>query len=143
MEGIGLWQKYLYLMAYGVPSTTPEQDAASKFMQWDPEHPENAPHPPGYRSGSMIHVYARQAGFDPDNVVKRGGMDVFASREERKFHAGNMMARLEEGGHRDKFKKVGASDEMVDAMLRDWKVWAEDPDGWFAIAQCEVVCWNS
>ncbi len=36
----------------------------------------------------------------------------------------------------DKYKGLGASEEEVEVILRDLKVWGEDVDGWFAVCNC-------
>ena len=51
-----------------------------------------------------------------------------------------MVGRIEEGGHREKYLKLGASEEEVDTIVRDWKTWMEDGDAWWGMFNCEVVC---
>jgi hypothetical protein len=59
-----------------------------------------------------------------------------------KFYAGNLIGRVENAGWREKFMKLGATEEEVDAVISDLKKWEEDVDGWHAIMQCETICWN-
>ena len=58
----------------------------------------------------------------------------------RKQYAANIVARFEKGGFREKWIGLGASDEDIDAVIRDAKAWAADEDGWFAILQNELIC---
>jgi hypothetical protein len=58
------------------------------------------------------------------------------------FYAGNMVGRIEKAGWRDKFLGMGASEEDIQTIVDDLKKWADDVDGWYAIMQCEVTCWN-
>jgi hypothetical protein len=37
---------------------------------------------------------------------------------------------------------LGATEEDVDMMVRDLKVWRDDVDGWYSIMNCEVVCFK-
>ena len=67
-------------------------------------------------------------------------MDVNANPEQKERYGSIMIRRIEKGGHRDAYLKIGASGEEVDMMIRDWKRWIEDVDGWMCIVNCEVVC---
>ncbi|KAL5396699.1 hypothetical protein PMIN06_001774 [Paraphaeosphaeria minitans] len=104
------------------------------------------PHLPPYgrehRSGSMVHVWARQAGFDPLKIEKSARVTMYSTPEERKAYAGHMIARMEQGGHRQKYEALGASKEDVDLMVKDLERWREDPDGVHHIVQYEVVAWK-
>ncbi|KAJ4355981.1 uncharacterized protein N0V89_004006 [Didymosphaeria variabile] len=104
--------------------------------------PQYPPHGPEHRSGSMIHVWAREAGFDPLKVEKSARVTMYTTPEERKVYAENMIARMEQGGHRQKYMDLGASREDVDLMVRDMERWRDDPDGVHHIVQYEVVAWK-
>lgn len=128
LTGLQLFHKYLWILVHG-PPVPPSS------------YPDNVPHPLNHRSGSMIHVWARQAGFAHDRIVKKASVQVIATPEERKFKAGIMVARIEEGGHRAKFLEIGATHEEIDEIVKGWTEWERDVDGWYAIVNCEVVCW--
>ncbi|OAG04993.1 HbrB-domain-containing protein [Paraphaeosphaeria sporulosa] len=98
--------------------------------------PHLPPHGPDHRSGSMIHVWAREAGFDPLKIEKSARVTMYSTPEERKVYAGHMIARMEQGGHRQKYEALGASKEDVDLMVRDLERWREDPDGVHHIVHC-------
>jgi hypothetical protein len=64
---------------------------------------------------------------------------VMATPEKREFLADNMIARIEKAGHRVKFVKLGATDEEVDGIVKDLRLWKNDKDGWYAVMNCEVI----
>jgi SAM-dependent methyltransferase len=70
LRGLQLFNKYLYLMVMG-------------DIGVDTEHPDNAPFKEGHRSGSLVHVWAREAGFDPLKIVKGAKVTMYGTREER------------------------------------------------------------
>jgi len=150
LQGLQLFNKYLYRMVMGNIGS-------------DAVHPDNAPFEDGHRSGSLVHVWAREAGFDPLRMVKGARTTVYGTLEERmycrvfyfclddmlmvcvnlgKFHAGGFVGRIENAGWREKFVELGASEEEVDTVVSDLKKWEEDVDGWHAIVQCETICWK-
>lgn len=94
---------------------------------------------PNHRSGSRIQAWAREAGFDPDKIVKGASADVHATPEKRHRLARIMVERIKQGGHREKYVKLGASEE-VNTIVGDWKKWVDDPDAWWCVINCEVVC---
>ncbi|KAF2017451.1 S-adenosyl-L-methionine-dependent methyltransferase [Aaosphaeria arxii CBS 175.79] len=129
LPGLQLYDRYMYEQVIGaLPSV------ASK------EHPQNPPHAPGHRAGILIHVWAREAGFEVQKMVKGAGVELKATEDERKRHAENLIGRFERGEHREKWKRLGASDEDIDTVIRDVKAWRDDVDGWYAILQGQVIC---
>ncbi|PSN63690.1 putative ubiE/COQ5 methyltransferase [Corynespora cassiicola Philippines] len=126
LPGLALWNKYTWELLYG---------------KSEREHPDQPPQPEGHRSGSLVHKWAREAGFGVGGMVKGAGVELHASEEERRFYRDIMVGRIEEGGHREKYMKLGATKEQVDMMVADFKRWADDVDGWHAVLQCEVVCY--
>lgn len=134
--GLQLYHKYLWLLVHGPPATPPSLSSSSDPLL------SIATYPPNHRSGSHIHVWARQAGFDPARITKGASVQVLGTPEERSVRANVVVGRIEEGGHREKFLGVGASAEEVDEIVRGWRAWGENVDGWFASVDCEVVCWK-
>lgn len=63
-----------------------------------------------------------------------------ATQEKRDFLGGVMIARIEKGGHRAKFAQLGATDEDVDAIVRDLRHWKDDKGDWYAVMNWEFVC---
>jgi ubiquinone/menaquinone biosynthesis C-methylase UbiE len=138
LPGLQVFHKYLWLLIHGpLPSSTSTfQDTTLNMQQ-----PYNSPHPPNNRAGSRIHVWARLAGFNPERIIKEASVQVTATQDKRNFLAGNMISRIEVAGHRAKFVRLGATVEEVDAIVRDLKAWKDDEDGWYAVMNCEVICY--
>ncbi|OAL04676.1 S-adenosyl-L-methionine-dependent methyltransferase [Phaeosphaeriaceae sp. SRC1lsM3a] len=137
LEGMQLFQKYLWLMVHG--SVSPSNPSA-RFLTPDPNRPYNSPHPSNHRSGSLVHVWAREAGFDPEKMVKGASVESGSTKEKRDVFADNMLARFESAGWREKWAKLGASEEEIETVVRDLKKWKEDVDSWYAITNAETVC---
>jgi SAM-dependent methyltransferase len=134
LPGLQVFHKYLWLLIHGpFPSSTENGD-------FNPEQPWNVPHPPNNRAGSRIHVWAREAGFDPDRIIKDASVTVMATQEKRDFLADVMIARIEKAGHREKFVKLGATDVEINGIVKDLRLWKDDKDGWYAVMNCEVIC---
>lgn len=129
LPGLLLFHKYLWIMVHG---PVPEG--------WDPQRPDVHPHPPNHRTGSRVHVWAREAGFDPGKIIKGASADVHATPEKRERLGRIMVGRIEEGGHREKYIKLGATEEEIDTIVSDWERWVEDVDAWWGMFNCEVVC---
>jgi ubiquinone/menaquinone biosynthesis C-methylase UbiE len=131
LPGLFVLHKYLWMLIHGPLPAEGEFDTG---------RPYNAPHPPNHRAGSRIHVWAREAGFEPEKIVKDASVQIIATQEKRKFLAGVMVRRIEDAGQRGKFMDLGATEDDVDGMVRDLKAWRDDVDGWYSIMNCEVVC---
>ncbi|KAJ4369064.1 hypothetical protein N0V83_006147 [Neocucurbitaria cava] len=147
LPGLQIFHKYLWLMIHGPPSpanwssSSPSASAASTATP-DEAFLIIAPHPPNHRSGSRIHVWAREAGFDPAKITKAASAQVYSTADEKKFLAGVMAGRIEQGGHRKKYLELGASEEEVDEIVKGWREWEKDVDGWFTGVNCEVLSWK-
>jgi ubiquinone/menaquinone biosynthesis C-methylase UbiE len=137
LPGLQVFHKYLWMLIHG---PLPMLDPAATSSSFNPEQPCNIPHPPNNRAGSRIHVWARLAGFDPDRIVKDASVQVMATQEKRDFLAEVMIARIEKAGHREKFVQLGATEEDIDTIVRDLRHWKGDKDGWYAVMNCEVIC---
>lgn len=126
-RGLQLQNKYLYEMVMG---------------KSDREQPDNPPYGPNHRSGSLVHIWARQAGFDPLKITKDARVQLYATPEDRALFAGMMVGRIEHAGHKEKYLKLGATEEEIRCIVEDFKKWAEDVDGWSAMLHCETICRN-
>lgn len=129
LAGLQMQEKYMYSMV--VLGQAPEAG-----------HDLYPPYGPKHRGGSRVHVWAREAGFDGSRIEKSARVTVHSTREEREGWAGTLIARIEQGGHRQKYKEVGATDEEVDMIVRDVTRWKSDVDGMFWIVQFEVLAWK-
>ncbi|KAF2462967.1 methyltransferase type 11 [Lindgomyces ingoldianus] len=126
LPGLQLWDKYLYNLT---------------IVKTDRQHPMSAPHELGHRAGCLLPAWAREAGCDPEKMVKGAATTVYATMEERRRFSEGLSGRIENAGMGGKFRGLGASEEEVGAMVRDLKAWAEEVDGWFGILQVQVICW--
>ncbi|OCK76894.1 putative ubiE/COQ5 methyltransferase [Lepidopterella palustris CBS 459.81] len=95
---------------------------------------------PVYRNGSMMHAWARKAGFDPDKIMKGASTTVYASEEERKWWGMLHAERVEMSDVGRKFREAGASDSELVQMVEALREWGNDVDGWYALMQCEIIC---
>jgi SAM-dependent methyltransferase len=125
LPGIQLFTKYLYEMVHGQSTSY--------------DHPDNPPHPPNTRTGSLIHVWGRDVGFEPGKMVKGAKAVVTATEEDRRALTEPMIERMLTGGTGKKFIERGASQEDVEIIVRDFKKWIEDVDGWSCFVHCEVI----
>jgi SAM-dependent methyltransferase len=120
LPGLELKNKYMYGLLHGLV-------------------PQSPPYGAGHRSGSMVHVWARQAGFDGLKIEKSARVTMYSTPEERAVYAGNMIARIEQGGHRERYQRLGATEQEVDVMVHDLGKWRDDVDAVHHIVQYEVV----
>jgi SAM-dependent methyltransferase len=89
-DGLQLFYRYFYQMIHG--------PVAKEAL-----HPDQPPFAPGHRGGSLVHVWAREAGFDPKKVQKGGRMQIHSTEEERRFFGGIMAERIVGAGHGEKY----------------------------------------
>ena len=86
-----------------------------------------------------MHVWGREAGFEPERMIKGARAVVGATEEERRAFAEPMIGRILTGGTGEKFMQMGASSEQVQIIVEDFRKWMEDVDGWFCAVNCEVI----
>ncbi|KAF1996206.1 hypothetical protein P154DRAFT_580134 [Amniculicola lignicola CBS 123094] len=104
LHGLQLSDKYIYDSVIQ-PSTIPR--------------PGSPPHPPNTRTGSMIHVWMREAGFDVEKVVKGAGTEVHPSKEARRRWVDAGIGRLVDEGVRKRYVDLGATGEALEFVVRD------------------------
>lgn len=96
------------------------------------------PHP-----GRMLHVWAKEAGFERERVKTGAGTWCFSTPEEREYWGGSMEERMRSSGFaRDALRDGFASAEDLDGMARAWRAFVEDDDAWFGLLHGEVLCWK-
>lgn len=89
-NGLQLFHRYFYQMINGKAPASVAQ-------------PDQAPFAPAHHGGSMVHVHAREAGFDASKIEKGGKVTVYGTESERRAYATIMINRIEEGGHGQKY----------------------------------------
>lgn len=94
------------------------------------------PHP-----GARIHVWARKAGFAPDDVKCSTGSWCFQTREEREAWGGNFAERAV-GSPLSKVavEKGYATEDFFERMRAVWMEWVENENGWYGILHGEILC---
>jgi len=91
--------------------------------------------------GSWIHVWAREAGFQREEIECSAGTWCFSTPEERAWWSGSFADRViksdfarfaVQGGHCKK--------EDLEHISKAWRDWGADEDGWFLIAHGQIIC---
>jgi ubiquinone/menaquinone biosynthesis C-methylase UbiE len=124
-RGLQLWDKYLYSTIFG--------------NEEGREHPMSLPHLKGYRGGSLLHVWAREAGFDPEKMQKGVGSQGYTTRRQRDWFVDIYSKRLENEDTRRRMKECGATEDELGEMLRGLEAWGRDVDGWVSILHGELI----
>ena len=94
---------------------------------------------PGLSAARGMHTWAGKAGFERQKMDIGAGAMVYSTPEERRWWGGVHVDRIR-GDAGDKMRDLGLL-SAVDSedMVRDFQQWSEEPDGWYAALQCEVV----
>ena len=96
------------------------------------------PHP-----GRMIHVWAREAGFDSGSVKRSAGAWCFGSDGERAYWGGSMEERARSSGFAKNVVEEGfAEPGDLEVIARGWRQFVEDEDAWFGLLHGEILCWK-
>lgn len=98
------------------------------------------------RAGRRLHVWAKEAGFKPEEVVKvQAGTFCYgqASPEERAWWGGLWAERVgtypESGFAKTVVDKGFGTKEQITAISEAWKRWSKHEDAYFAMIHGEVI----
>lgn len=92
-------------------------------------------------AGRQVHVWAREAGFDPAQITTSASTWCFRTKEEREYWGGSMGGRAVEGGIPATAIANGfATREDLERMSQAWKDWVENEEGWLALLHGEILC---
>ncbi len=92
-------------------------------------------------AGSRIHVWAREAGFDPALITTTAGTWCFHTPEERAYWGESRAQRVLDPGYASSAIEGGfATQEDLERLSQAWKEWAANEDAWFAILHGEMLC---
>ena len=116
----------------------PELSGVQRFM--DALNADVVKHGGSSKAGRQLHVWAREAGFKTDKIVKSFGVNGYATQEIRDLLAGGFIDRLKDSQTRENFLSTGNSENDLDDMGRDLDSWRADPDGWQFTPQSEILC---
>ena len=93
--------------------------------------------------GRMIHVWACEAGFERERVVRSTGSWCFSSPEERRYWGGSMGERARSSGFAKGAVEEGfANVEDLERIADGWRAFVEDEDGWFGLLHGQSLCWK-
>lgn len=91
--------------------------------------------------GRFIHVWAREAGFSPDQVKAGAGAWCFSSPEERAYWGGSMEERARDSGLARLAVEAGlATRDDLEGMAEGWREFIGNENGWFSVLNGEIVC---
>ena len=92
-------------------------------------------------AGRRLHVWARQAGFDPGNLTASAGTWCYHSSQERAWWSGLWADRTVASSFAESALRSGnATREDLDRIAAIWREWGGQEDGWFAILHGELLC---
>ncbi|KAL3493361.1 UbiE/COQ5 methyltransferase [Aspergillus germanicus] len=97
------------------------------------------PHP-----GNMMHVWAREAGFDSERVQRSAGAWCFSSPEQREYWGEGMARRMEGSGFVDEVvaQEGEGRREELERIVKGWREWVAEKDGWFGVLHGEMLCFK-
>ncbi|KAF7790764.1 hypothetical protein EIP86_001721 [Pleurotus ostreatoroseus] len=85
-------------------------------------------------AGRQLHVWAREAGFDPAQMTTSVGTWCFRTKEEREYWGGAWKNRVLSGSFATSALSKGfATQEDLERMSQAWKDWVACDDGWFGV----------
>ncbi|WP_433829025.1 class I SAM-dependent methyltransferase [Actinoplanes sp. CA-015351] len=90
-------------------------------------------------AGRRMLAWARAAGFT--DVTATASVWGFATDEDRQWWGGMWADRILKSDMAETALRTGAATESDLRRISDgWRVWADDPDGFFAIPHGEIIC---
>lgn len=103
--------------------------------------------------GPAMPALLRAAGFDVDGDGGGGaegsgarigaGTTVYSGPEGRRFLAGGLLGRLEEGDpYRRSWVEAGISEAEIEETRAALREWVETEDAWYVAVQSEVLAWK-
>ena len=91
-------------------------------------------------AGRRLHVWAKQAGFDPAGISCSSSTWCHYTPEQRAWWGNLWAERILASKFASNAKKYGlADDETLKKHADTWKTWAADDDGWFSLTHGEII----
>jgi ubiquinone/menaquinone biosynthesis C-methylase UbiE len=103
-----------------------------------------APGAQGFGAGRRLHVWAKEAGFDPAKMQVGTGGTTYAAPELASWWGGTHIGRLQ-GEVGQKWLSEGRVVEGqadINAMIDGLRTWKDDPTAWYTTVQGEVIAWK-
>jgi ubiquinone/menaquinone biosynthesis C-methylase UbiE len=98
----------------------------------------------GWGAGRRLHVWAKEAGFDPAKMQVGTGGTTYAAPDLARWWGGTHIDRLkgEVGQKWLKEGRVVKRQADIDAMIDGLAVFSDDPTAWYTTLQGEVIAWK-
>ncbi|GJE88048.1 UbiE family methyltransferase [Phanerochaete sordida] len=92
-------------------------------------------------AGRFLHVWAREAGFDPAQVTCSASTWTYHTPEERAWLGGVWAERTLHSNFAPTAIKGGfATQEELEQVSQTWRNWEADQDGWLTMMHGEIIC---
>lgn len=91
-------------------------------------------------AGRRLHVWARQAGFEPSKMSKSASLQSFIDFEGVKWWGEMWEERIRATEFRQRALESGkATEAELDDIAEGWKQWHESEDAWFTYTHGELI----
>lgn len=92
------------------------------------------------RAGRHLHVWSREAGFDPAHVSVSASTWCFRTRSERAIRAGHFIGMVEDSEYTSTAVRKGyAGSDELKKMGQGRKDWVEDEKGLAVVTHVEIL----
>jgi ubiquinone/menaquinone biosynthesis C-methylase UbiE len=127
------------------------RDADYAAMTWYPEYPgltewnelyHEVTHAYGYQAdaGRRLLAWVQEAGFDPAQIVPSAGVWCYSTPADRAWWGGLWAERCIASNFAVQAKESALADDVaLEQLAQEWLRWAEEPAGWFAVLNGEVL----
>ena len=127
------------------------RDADYAAMTWYPESPgltewntlyHEVTHAYGFEAdaGRRLFAWVQDAGFDPAQIVPSASIWCYATPADRTWWGGLWAERCVASNFAVQAKESALADDVaLEQLAQDWLRWAEEPAGWFAVLNGEVL----
>ncbi|WP_251151750.1 methyltransferase domain-containing protein [Cellulosimicrobium sp. Marseille-Q4280] len=127
------------------------RDADYAAMTWYPESPgltewntlyHEVTHAYGFEAdaGRRLFAWVQDAGFDLAGIVPSASTWCYATPEDRTWWGGLWAERCVASNFAVQAQESALADDVaLELLAQDWLRWAEEPAGWFAVLNGEVL----
>lgn len=92
-------------------------------------------------AGRRLVAWAREAGFEREELQVSAVVEVYSSRLEREFIATRYYERILHSEVGRKAEELGiATREEIESVANAWKQWIGEDDGYFGMPSTEILC---
>jgi hypothetical protein len=92
-------------------------------------------------AGRRLVAWAREVGFEREELQVSAVVEVYSSRSEREFIATRYYERILHSEVGRKAEELGiATREEIESVANAWKQWIDDDDGYFGMTSTEILC---